>query len=250
MSFDGKAAIVTGAAKGIGRATAEVLAERGARVLVLDVDEAGASVAAGLSGALFMRADVSRAAECARAVDAAVEEFGRLDVLVNAAGIQRYGDVVDTTEDVWDEIIGTNLKAAFLMSKHAIPAMTTGAVVHVASVQGLAAQRGVAAYSASKGGLLALTRAMAVDHAPALRVNAVCPGSVDTPMLRSAAALFGREDPEAMVEAWGAMHPMARVASAREVAEAIAWLASDGASFVTGAALLVDGGLMSKIAGT
>jgi NAD(P)-dependent dehydrogenase (short-subunit alcohol dehydrogenase family) len=245
VSFEGKAAVVTGGAKGIGRAVAELLTERGARVCVVDVDDSAVP-----PGGASVRADVSSADDCARAVAAAADAFGRLDVLVNAAGIQRYGTVVDTPEETWDEVIGVNLKGAFLMAKHAIPRIETGAVVNVASVQAMAAQRGVAAYSASKGGLVALTRAMAVDHAPGIRVNAVCPGSVDTPMLRWAAETFGGDDIEGTLRSWGEMHPMGRVASAREVAEAIAWLASDAASFVTGSALLIDGGLLSKIAGT
>ena len=244
------AAIVTGAAKGIGRACAELLAERGARVCLVDIDPAVDEVAATLDAAITARADVSRSSEAEGAARAAAAAFGRIDVLVNAAGIQRYGSVVDTPEETWDEVLGVNLKAAFLMGKHVIPHMTIGAIVNVASVQALAAQRGVAAYAASKGGLVALTRAMAIDHAPDIRVNAVAPGSVDTPMLRWAAEKFGGDDPDATLAEWGAMHPMGRVATAREVAEAVTWLASPAASFVTGSLLRVDGGLLSRIAGT
>lgn len=149
-------------------------------------------------------------------------------------------------------MLRVNLKSMFLMSKYCVPRMLEaggGAIVNVASVQGFAAQRGVAAYSASKGGAIALTRAMAVDFAPKVRVNCVCPGSVDTPMLRNAAALLA-DDPEEAVQRWGKMHPMGRVARPEEVAAAIVFLAGPDASFITGAALLVEGGLLSVIGGT
>lgn len=240
-------ALVTGGAAGIGRAVAARLAEAGMRVAVVDRQDADAP-----PGGIAVAADLACSDECARAVRDAVAACGRLDVLVNSAGIQRYGDVVDTSDEVWDEVVAVNLSAAFRVSRAAMPHLreSGGAVVNVASVQAFAAQRGVAAYAASKGGLVALTRAMAVDEAPRVRVNAVCPGSVDTPMLRSAAELFAPQDPGAAVAAWGAMHPMGRVCSPEEVAAAVAFLAGPDASFVTGAALLVDGGLLSQIGGT
>jgi NAD(P)-dependent dehydrogenase (short-subunit alcohol dehydrogenase family) len=245
-ALDGKAAIVTGAANGIGAAVAELLRERGAKVCGVDVQAA-------THAEVSVQGDVSQPAVCAEAVASAVDAFGRLDILVNSAGIQRYGNVVDTPEDEWDRVIAVNLTAMFLMAKHAMPhllASGAGSVVNVASVQGFAAQRGVVAYSASKGGVIAMTRAIAVDHAPIVRANCVCPGSVDTPMLRSAAELFGEGDPERALKSWGAMHPMGRVAEPREVAETVAFLASEASSFITGAALLVDGGLLSVISGT
>lgn len=248
----GKAAIVTGAANGIGRAIAEMLGARGARVMVVDADETVAQASRAIDGAAFVQCNVAEGDACARAVDAALDAFGRLDIMVNSAGIQRYGTVVTTPEDEWDQVIGVNLKGMFLMAKHAVPhliASGAGAIVNVASVQAFSAQRGVVAYSASKGGVVALTKAIAVDHAPAVRANCICPGSVDTPMLRSAAALFA-DDPEQAVREWGAMHPMGRVATPAEVAEAAVFLASPASSFITGAALLVDGGLLSIIGGT
>lgn len=245
-SIEGKAAIVTGAANGIGAAVAGLLRERGAKVCGVDlqpVEHADLSV----------EGDVSEAQLCATAVGRAAETFGRLDILVNSAGIQRYGSVVETPEEEWNRVIAVNLTSMFLMAKHAVPhlvASGAGTIVNVGSVQGFAAQRGVVAYSASKGGVISMTRAIAVDHAPTVRANCVCPGSVDTPMLRNAAEIFGKGDPERALKEWGAMHPMGRVAEPREVAEAVVFLASPESSFITGTALLADGGLLSMISGT
>ncbi|MCA1832062.1 MAG: glucose 1-dehydrogenase [Actinomycetota bacterium] len=244
-TLEAKVAIVTGAAKGIGAAVVSLLQERGARVCGVDLEKADADLA--------VEGDVSESRTSEEAVAAATSEFGRLDILVNSAGIQRYGNVIDTPTDEWDRVIDVNLKSMFLTAKHAMPHLIdsgAGAIVNVASVQGFAAQRGVVAYSASKGGVIALTRAIAVDHAPAVRANCVCPGSVDTPMLRSAADLFGEGNPERALKEWGEMHPMGRVAHPREIAEAVAFLASPQSSFITGVALLADGGLLSVISGT
>lgn len=252
-----RVAVVTGGAKGIGGAAARALASDGMKVVIVDLDgssaqESAAAVEGSGGEAKVVEADVSSPEDARRAVDEAVSSFGRIDVLVNSAGIQRYGDVVETPEEVWDEVLGVNLKAMFLMAKHCVPHINTaggGAIVNVASVQAFAAQRGVAAYSASKGGVIALTRAMAVDHAPDIRVNCVCPGSVDTPMLREAAAKFF-EEPEDAIEQWGSMHPLGRMAQPEEVGQVISFLASPKASFMTGAAVLADGGLLSVIGGT
>ena len=239
-----KAAIVTGAAKGIGAATAAALLNEGFDVVRADIDIPEDSEE------LYVKTDVTIAADVERAAAECVSNFGRIDVLVNSAGIQRYGDAVDTPESVWDEVLAVNLKSMFLMAKYCVPHMQEGsAIVNVASVQGLSAQKGVAAYAASKGGVIALTRAMAVDFAPRVRVNCVLPGSVDTPMLRASAAKFA-EVPEEAIESWGNMHPIGRVAQPQEIASAIVFLAGPGASFITGAALLVDGGLLSVIGGT
>ena len=241
-----RVAVVTGAASGIGAATAARLVADGMHLVVVD----RAPIAASESWTV-VQADVARSADCARAVQTAIDTHGRLDVLVNSAGIQRYGDVVETTEEVWDEVLSVNLKSAYLMSHHAIPhlrATGSGAVVHVSSVQALAAQRGVAAYAASKGGIVALTHAMAVDHAPEVRVNAVLPGSVDTAMLRSSARTFYSDEEDAMRD-WGAMHPIGRVALPHEIADVVAYLCSPAASIVTGSIVRADGGLMSQIPG-
>ena len=199
-----------------------------------------------------MRADVASSADMEALASLAVESYGGVDVLVNAAGIQRYGTVVDTDEEVWDSVLGVNLKGMYLASKHSIPQMKKrggGAIVNVSSVQALASQKGVAAYTASKGGVNALTRAMALDHAEDnIRVNAVCPASVDTPMLRWAADLFrGEKSVGETVAGWGRMHPLGRVARPEEVAEVIAFLTSPKASFVTGAEYKVDGGILATL---
>src|SRR5215210_2129010 len=255
--FRGKVAVVTGGGAGIGLAAAGRLAREGASVVICSDHEDQARQAAGNLREEGLevrgrRGDVTSSADMRDLVDFAVETYGGVDVLVNSAGVQRYGTVADTEENVWDEVLGVNLKGIYLASRHAIPEMRErggGAIVNVSSVQAIASQRGVAAYTASKGGINALTRAMATDHAGEnIRVNAVCPSSVDAPMLRWAADLFKGEDTvEATVEDWGRMHPLGRVAKPEEVAEVICFLASPRASFVTGADYRVDGGLLAAL---
>jgi|RhiMetdeSRZDD1v2_1073273.scaffolds.fasta_scaffold269537_3 NAD(P)-dependent dehydrogenase (short-subunit alcohol dehydrogenase family) len=256
----GRVAFVTGGSQGIGRAIVEALAANGAAVGVcgLEVDRVDETVAAvGAAGgqALAVPADVTDRSSVFRAVEATVQRFGRLDVLVTSAGIQRYGNVVDTDDATWDEVIAVNLKGVYLAAKAALPHLRASghaSVVVVSSVQGHVAQAGVAAYAASKGGLEMLVRSMAVDEAVhGVRVNAVCPGSVDTPMLRASARRFsdGTDAGEqALIEQWGRSHPVGRVARPDEIAEVVAFLVSDRASFVTGEDIRVDGGLLSTLA--
>src|SRR5215210_7816839 len=255
--FDGKAAIVTGGALGIGQAVAKKLAEEGASVVICSdredqVEEAAEELRGEKLEVQSLRADVTSSEDMRLLVAFTVENYGGVDILVNSAGVQRYGTVVETEEDVWDEVLAINLKGIYLASKHAIPEMREregGAIVNLSSVQAFASQKGVAAYTASKGGINALTRAMALDHAKEnIRVNAVCPGSVDTPMLRWAADLFkGEKTAEETVEGFGKMHPLGRVARPREVAEVVSFLASPKASFVTGGEYKVDGGLLAAL---
>lgn len=253
----GKVAMVAGGTLGIGLATARKLAGEGASVVICsDREEGLEEIVAGLRGEDLeirgKRADVTSSADMEALVRFAVKTYGGADVLVNSAGVQRYGTVVETEEEVWDEVLDVNLKGIYLASKHAIPEMRRrggGAIVNVSSVQAFASQTGVAAYTASKGGINALTRAMALDHAQDnVRVNAVCPASVDTPMLRWAADRFkGAGTAQETVESWGRMHPLGRVARPEEVAEVIAFLASSRASFVTGGEYKVDGGMLATL---
>jgi NAD(P)-dependent dehydrogenase (short-subunit alcohol dehydrogenase family) len=252
----GKVGIVTGAL-GIGLAAARTLASDGASVVVCSdreeqVEEAVTALHEEALEARGLRANVTSPADMEGLVGFAADSYGGVDILVNAAGVQRYGTVEDTTQEVWDEVLGVNLKGVYLASKYAIPEIRKrggGSIVNVSSVQAFASQKGVAAYTASKGGVNALTRAMALDHAAEnIRVNAVCPASVDTPMLRWSAELFkGEKTAEETLEGFGKMHPLGRVARAEEVAEVIAFLAGPKASFVTGGEYKVDGGMLAAL---
>ncbi len=255
----GSVALVTGGSSGIGRAVAELLAARGASVAVCSVDAAEAAavadaIAARGGSARSVPADVRDPDSVAAAVQVCVDTFGSLDTLVASAGIQEYGTVTETDVAAWDEVFAVNVRGVFLAARSALPHLrrsARGAVVIVSSVQALATQAGVAAYAASKGALNALARSMAIDEAAhGVRVNAVCPGSVDTPMLRRSAALFSDGSAEAAartVADWGRSHPLGRVAEPGEVAEVISFLASPRASFVTGEDIRVDGGLMAGL---
>lgn len=255
-TFDGKVVIVTGGAHGIGEATALEFAKEGAQVAIADVnEEAGRRVESELNrlgpSGLLVVADVAKGAECSRVVSETVQAFGGVDVLFNNVGIQTpdsYKNVEDTPEDLWDRIIDVNLKSYFLMSKFAIPEMRKrggGAIINTASVQGLQSQRLVPAYAASKGGVLSLTRQMALDYAGEnIRVLAVCPGTIDTEMVRTVARLEGG-DTDSIVAGWGKGHPIGRVGLGVDVANVVLFLASDKASFMTGEHVNVDGGFMA-----
>jgi NAD(P)-dependent dehydrogenase (short-subunit alcohol dehydrogenase family) len=254
MRFDGKVAVITGGASGIGRATAELLAGRGANVAVLDIDEvAGRDMISKIevekTRVLFIRVNVSEPEEVERAISKVVQSWKRVDILVASAGVQRYGTALTTSDGSWNEVIGVNLNGAWYAARACVRRMQDGgSIVNVASVQSLACQNNVCAYAVSKHGLIGLTRSMAVDFAPdRIRVNAVCPGTVDTPMLSWSASLDA--DPQAVFRTCAEMHPLARIAQPEEIAEVIAFLAHDSASFVTGAVWTVDGGLLTRIGG-
>ena len=247
-----RVAIVTGAAKGIGAAVARRLAAEGCALVLLDVDGPGIEQRAReLPDTVAVTGSVADEAACARAVAAALERFGRLDIVSHNAGIQRYGDIATTSRALWDEVISVNLTAGFLVAKAAIAALraSRGNLVFTSSVQGLAAQRDVLAYSVAKHGLIGLVTAMAVDEARhGVRVNGVAPGAIDTPMLHAAVALS--DTPDRVWAVLNGMHPIGRIGQPEEVAEVIAFLASDRARFVTGEVVRVDGGLMTQLPGS
>jgi NAD(P)-dependent dehydrogenase (short-subunit alcohol dehydrogenase family) len=256
IRFDNKTALVTGGAMGIGLATARKFSELGARVAILDRDaragaEAAKSIVSRSGQASFFECDVSDEAAVVGSLKMVGDQFGELDVLVNNAGIQRYGDVLGTSEELWDEVMNVNLKGCFRIAKAALPLMIprgAGAIVVVASVQTFTAVGNSAAYVTAKHALLGLVRAMSLDYASKnIRVNCVCPGAIDTPMLRWAASLDAH--PEKVIETCNRMHPLGRIGRPEEVANAIAFLASEWASFITGTALLVDGGMLTPTGG-
>jgi|TARA_Y100000031_G_scaffold25370_1_gene27329 NAD(P)-dependent dehydrogenase (short-subunit alcohol dehydrogenase family) len=252
MSFENVKVVVTGGAKGIGGACVEAFMEGGAKVCILDIDQAGQEFADSLGNdTFFIHCDVSKEDEVKTAFRKIEKKIGAVEVLVNNAGIQSYSTVTETTEEEWDLIMNVNLKSAFLCSKYAIPMMLEkkkGCVINVASVQSFISQKNVAPYTTSKTALLGLTRSIAVDYAPNIRSVAVCPGTVDTPMLRN--SIQESPNPDEVLEECNEMHLVKRIGSSNEVAELITYLSSDKASFITGQAIRIDGGLGITIAGS
>jgi NAD(P)-dependent dehydrogenase (short-subunit alcohol dehydrogenase family) len=245
----GKRALITGAASGIGRATALLFAREGAAISIVDLDEVGGQAVAQMIGdegvpAVVVPCDVTQGAECEQAVQQTIGELGGLDILFNCAGIVRRATVLETTETEWDRVMKVNVKSLFLMSKYAIPIMAEaggGVIINVASGWGLVGGPKAAAYCASKGAVVLLTKAMAIDHGGQnIRVNCICPGDIDTPLLRDEARQLGEPVDRFLVEA--AERPLKRIGAPQDVAQAALYLASDVSSFVTGAALVVDGG--------
>jgi NAD(P)-dependent dehydrogenase (short-subunit alcohol dehydrogenase family) len=250
MRLSDRVALITGGTSGIGEATAVLFASEGAKVAVVGRSEERGEAVAGrirASGgeAIFVAADVRRSGDCLRAVDRTVEAFGDLDLLFNNAGVYRENDALGCSEDEWDTQVDTSLKGAFLMSKYALPYMIrkgAGSIVNCSSGWGLVGGAKAVAYCAAKGGMVLMTKAMAIDHGPqGIRVNAVCPGDTDTPMEHEDARIKGVSWDEYV--RWASDgRPIQRIASAEEVARAVLFLASDDSSFITGAALPVDGG--------
>jgi NAD(P)-dependent dehydrogenase (short-subunit alcohol dehydrogenase family) len=249
MDLKGKVAIVTGAAKGIGKGCAMVLAQAGASVAIADLDEAAGraledEMSSTGSAALAVKCDVSSSDDVRALIDGVVTHFGGLDILVNNAGYHISKNIEVTSEQEWDYILRNNLKSVFLCSKYAIPHLRErrGCIVNMSSMVGLVGQTNAGAYSASKGGIIAMTKGMALDFAKdGIRVNCICPGWVQTPLVED---WFGQQpDPDAARKYIYGVHPLGRIATPEEVGRAALFLASDAAAFVTGVALPVDGAL-------
>ncbi len=249
MTFTSKVALVTGAASGMGAACARELAARGAHVIVVDRDAAGATQIAQEIGAPPPAVgDVSDSSFCEQAVDAALEHFARLDMLFNVAGIIVRADALATTDAQWQQMLAVNVGGVFFMSRSALRHMKqrrSGAIVNFGSIWGDVGAAGVLAYCASKGAVHQLTRAMALDHAEdGIRINAVCPGEVDTPMLRTGRAV--PPTPEDLRRLADATIPMKRLADPVEIARVAVFLASDDASYMTGSLVTVDAGYTAR----
>lgn len=247
MEFEDKCVLVTGSSRGIGRATAAAFLQRGARVAING--RTGESVAAAIArlGASDQvtpaPGDVSTRAGCEAIVNAAIAGLGGIDILVNGAGVAYHASIEDSDEALWDRTVDINLKGTFFCSRAALPVLRGrhGNIVNLASDAGLIGERGLSVYCASKGGVVNLTRAMALDLAPQVRVNCVCPGYVDTDMVRR--DHIGRsDDPDSAEREVNESAPMKRMARPEEIATAILYLASSDAGFITGAALQIDGG--------
>jgi NAD(P)-dependent dehydrogenase (short-subunit alcohol dehydrogenase family) len=246
-----KVALVTGAASGIGAGIAELFVESGYAVAAVDIDgdhtDAIAQKLNSRGSIMAVRADITDEEQVEAAVHATVRQFGTLSVLVNNAGVEVNAAVPDLAVAEWDRQIAVNLRGAFLMSRYSIPEMRArgGAIIHISSVHAFVSWAGSAAYDATKAGLLGMTRAMAIDHGPeGIRVNAICPGYINTPLMEK--WLDSVPDREATMREVLKVHPVGRIGTARDVARAALFLASDAASFITGTCLVVDGGMTAQ----
>lgn len=250
LDLSGKIAVVTGAASGIGKATAELLAEQGAQVMLLDInEELGRTtedefIARGLK-TVFWKCNVISEADCLQTAAGIEERFGRIDILFNNAGVIRRKTVVELDESEWDLVLDVSLKGVFLLSKHVIPVMARnggGSIINTGSGWGIKGGDKAAAYCAAKAGVVNLTRAMAIDHGPDnIRVNCVCPGDTDTPLLREEARQL-QKDETAFLKSSASGRPLERLGTPRDIANTVLFLASDMSAWVTGSAIVVDGG--------
>ena len=251
--FTGQVVIVTGGAKGIGGGISRAFAGAGAQVAALDIDvEAGAALAEEEGQIRFFEADVASDEVCAQTVGQIIEDWGRVDVLCNNVGIQpvpSYKLAHELPIEMWDRIIDVNLKSFFLMARYCLPQMMEqgkGVIINTASVQGLQSASMVSAYAASKGGIISLTRQLALDYAKyGIRVLAVNPGGIQTPLVDEVIEAFGHER-EQFFKDYAKLHPVGRYGQPEDIANAMLFLASDKASFMTGENVCVDGGLMAK----
>jgi NAD(P)-dependent dehydrogenase (short-subunit alcohol dehydrogenase family) len=250
-NLEGRVAFVTGGARGIGRASVERLQTAGAAVVFCDIDdEAGREVAQALTEGPapveFAHCDVTSEAEVALTVAATIQRFGTVDILVANAGIDAPFDAAAMSEDEWESFLAIDLKSVWLCAKHALPQMRgqrRGAIVTIASIHAFVTSQGKFPYAAAKSGVVGLTRSLALDEAKyGIRVNAVCPGYTRTRML----GIESADDPEATEREMAAIHPLGRIGEPIEIANVVAFLASDEASFITGASILVDGGLSAR----
>lgn len=250
LSLDGKVAVISGAASGIGLGTAKLLAEYGAKVVLLDVSEEKGNKAVEEikkegGEAIFVKCDVTSNDDCKNAIDTAKDKFGRIDILFNNAGVTFRKTVVELEEKEWDLVLDVGLKGTYLLSKYAIPVMAEGgggSIINTGSGWGLKGGDKAAAYCAVKGGIVNLTRAMAIDHGPQnIRVNSVNPGDTDTALLREEGRQLGHETQNFLKDS-AKGRPLERLGTPEDIAKAVLFLASDLSSWITGAAIVVDGG--------
>lgn len=249
MKLKDKVAIVTGSSKGIGEGIARVFVREGAKVAVTcRTEEAGKKITEELRAAhgtaIFIKTDVTKSQDIQNMICKVVQEFGRLDILVNNAGYHLSKDAEKTSEEEWEFIINTNLRSTFLCSKYAIPHLrkTKGTIINISSMVGLVGQPDAAAYSATKGGQIAMTKNMAIDFAPdGIRVNVICPGWIQTPLVED--WFSQQKDPEAARKYIYSQHPLGRIGTIEECGQAAAFLASEEASFITGSVITIDGGI-------
>src|ERR1700744_4791711 len=249
MEFQNKTVVVTGGGKGIGAACAKTFFDAGANVVILDKDEDTSGITD--KRWLILQCDVSNEAQVIEAAKKVTQHYDNVHYLINNAGIQRYGTVLDTTADEWDKVMNVNLKSYFLCAKYFIPLMQKsgkGVIINIASVQAFVSQKNVAAYTTAKTAILGLTRSIATDFAPDIRCVAICPGTVDTPMLRKSFSLS--PNPDEILQECIDMHPIGRIGTPEDVAEVVKFMCDDKAGFITGQYIRVDGGLGITINGS